>query len=202
MVDEDVPCEDVLSQINAEKSALHRCRQVVLEEHIKHCVLCIRLQTPQVLQQGRCTPDIKIKMRLAMMVYAIVRGILGGYLLYVLLYFLSGIISELILHKSGYGSVKGLTISYVTCQLCAALGSTIHTYVITVKSMADMAVTDGQQGVDMSENSGLRGINCCFLLILTEEWGRHLTGTIKAINSDRGSFDHVIFKFLLIRSST
>ena len=27
MVDEDVPCEDVLSQINAAKSALHSCRQ-------------------------------------------------------------------------------------------------------------------------------------------------------------------------------
>ena len=38
MVDEDVPCEDVLSQINAAKSALHRVGQVVLEGHIKHCV--------------------------------------------------------------------------------------------------------------------------------------------------------------------
>ena len=31
MVDEDVPCEDVLAQINAAKSALHRVGQVVLE---------------------------------------------------------------------------------------------------------------------------------------------------------------------------
>lgn len=38
MVDEDVPCEDVLAQINAAKSALHRCGQVVLEGHIQHCV--------------------------------------------------------------------------------------------------------------------------------------------------------------------
>ena len=30
--------EDVLSQINAAKSALHRCGQVVLEGHIRHCV--------------------------------------------------------------------------------------------------------------------------------------------------------------------
>lgn len=30
--------EDVLSQINAAKSALHKCGQVVLEGHIKHCV--------------------------------------------------------------------------------------------------------------------------------------------------------------------
>ncbi len=38
MVDEDVSCEDILSQINAAKSALHRVGQVVLEGHIKHCV--------------------------------------------------------------------------------------------------------------------------------------------------------------------
>jgi DNA-binding FrmR family transcriptional regulator len=38
MIDEDVPCEDILSQINAAKSALHRCGQVVLEGHIQHCV--------------------------------------------------------------------------------------------------------------------------------------------------------------------
>lgn len=38
MVEEDVPCEDVLAQINAAKSALHKAGQVVLEGHIKHCV--------------------------------------------------------------------------------------------------------------------------------------------------------------------
>ena len=38
MIDEDVPCEDVLAQLNAAKSALHKCGQVVLEGHIKHCV--------------------------------------------------------------------------------------------------------------------------------------------------------------------
>ena len=36
--DEDVPCEDILSQINAAKSALNKAGQVVLEGHIKHCV--------------------------------------------------------------------------------------------------------------------------------------------------------------------
>ena len=38
MVDQDIPCEDILSQINAAKSALHRVGQVVLEGHIRHCV--------------------------------------------------------------------------------------------------------------------------------------------------------------------
>ena len=39
MVDEDVPCEEMLMQINAAKSALHKVGQVVLEGHLNHCVL-------------------------------------------------------------------------------------------------------------------------------------------------------------------
>jgi DNA-binding FrmR family transcriptional regulator len=38
MIDEDIPCEDILSQINAAKSALHKAGQVVLEGHLNHCV--------------------------------------------------------------------------------------------------------------------------------------------------------------------
>ena len=38
MVDQDVPCEDILMQINAAKSALNKVGQVVLEGHLKHCV--------------------------------------------------------------------------------------------------------------------------------------------------------------------
>ena len=38
MVDEDIPCEDILAQINAAKFALHKAGQVVLEGHIQHCV--------------------------------------------------------------------------------------------------------------------------------------------------------------------
>ena len=38
MVSEDVPCEDVLSQISAAKSALNKAGQVVLQGHINHCI--------------------------------------------------------------------------------------------------------------------------------------------------------------------
>jgi DNA-binding FrmR family transcriptional regulator len=38
MIDEDIPCEDILMQINASKSALHKVAQIVLEGHINHCV--------------------------------------------------------------------------------------------------------------------------------------------------------------------
>jgi DNA-binding FrmR family transcriptional regulator len=37
-IDEDVPCEDILMQINAAKSALHKVGQIVLEGHLNHCV--------------------------------------------------------------------------------------------------------------------------------------------------------------------
>jgi len=38
MIDEDVPCEDVMVQINAIKSAVHSVGQIILEGHIHHCV--------------------------------------------------------------------------------------------------------------------------------------------------------------------
>ena len=38
MIDEDKPCEDVIAQINAAKSALHSCGLAVLEGHLRHCV--------------------------------------------------------------------------------------------------------------------------------------------------------------------
>ena len=38
MVDEDIPCEDILIQINAAKSAMHKVGKVVLEGHLHHCV--------------------------------------------------------------------------------------------------------------------------------------------------------------------
>ena len=39
MVERDVPCEDILVQISAVKSALHKTGQVILEGHLSHCVL-------------------------------------------------------------------------------------------------------------------------------------------------------------------
>ncbi len=38
MIDQDVPCEDVLIQLNAAKSALHKVGQIILSGHLKHCV--------------------------------------------------------------------------------------------------------------------------------------------------------------------
>ncbi len=39
MVAEDKQCEDILIQIGAIKSALHKTGQIILEGHMQHCVL-------------------------------------------------------------------------------------------------------------------------------------------------------------------
>ena len=38
MIEQDVPCEDIIIQINAAKTALHKIGQVGLEGHLNHCV--------------------------------------------------------------------------------------------------------------------------------------------------------------------
>ncbi len=39
MVNDDKPCEDILIQIGAIKSALHKTGQLILEGHMHHCVI-------------------------------------------------------------------------------------------------------------------------------------------------------------------
>ena len=38
MIDEDVPCADILVQVNAISSALHKVGEIILVGHINHCV--------------------------------------------------------------------------------------------------------------------------------------------------------------------
>ena len=39
MINEDKPCEEILVQISAAKSAMHKVGQRVLEGHLRHCVV-------------------------------------------------------------------------------------------------------------------------------------------------------------------
>lgn len=87
----------------------------------------------------------KVKKPGAILIYSIVRAIMGGYLPYILLFILSGVIAELLLWKIGYGSGKALTISFIINQVLAAFGSTVIPYGIAAKAMADQMVTDGRQ---------------------------------------------------------
>ena len=38
MIGEDIPCEDILVQVNAVKKAVHGVGVVILDGHLKHCV--------------------------------------------------------------------------------------------------------------------------------------------------------------------
>ena len=38
MLGEDVPCEDILTQISAANGALHKIGLMILEGHLRHCV--------------------------------------------------------------------------------------------------------------------------------------------------------------------
>ena len=86
----------------------------------------------------------KVQKRGAIMIYCVVRGILGGYLPYVILYLLAGVIGELVMWKTHYGNAKGLTISYIIIQVFASIGSTIYPYAITFQSLAGKSVADGR----------------------------------------------------------
>ena len=88
----------------------------------------------------------KVKKPGAIMIYSVVRAIMGGYLPYIALFLLSGVIAELLVHKMGYGNGRALTIGYVINQVFAAFGSTIIPYAIAAKAMAGQMVADGRQG--------------------------------------------------------
>ena len=38
MIDEDIPCEDILIQVNAVSSAIKKVSKIILVGHINHCV--------------------------------------------------------------------------------------------------------------------------------------------------------------------
>jgi len=107
----------------------------------------------------------KIKKPGAMMIYSFVRGILGGYLPYIGLYLLSGVIAEIIMKKTGYGNIKGLTASYIVTQVLAGIGSTIYPYAIAAKSMAENSVSDGRQDAILAASDMLVSWGAPVLLI-------------------------------------
>ena len=38
MIDEDIECEQILMQVNAAKSALHKVGHIIVEGYLEHCV--------------------------------------------------------------------------------------------------------------------------------------------------------------------
>lgn len=98
----------------------------------------------------------KVKKPGAILIYSIVRAIMGGYLPYIILFILSGVIAELLLWKIGYGNGKALTISYIINQVFAAFGSTVIPYGIAAQAMAEQMVSDGRQDNILAASEILR----------------------------------------------
>ena len=90
------------------------------------------------------------------LIYSIVRAIMGGYLPYIILFILSGAIAELLLWKMGYGNAKALTsvMSSIRCWLHSAAPS--FPYAIAAKAMADQMVTDGRQDAILAASQMLQ----------------------------------------------
>lgn len=80
------------------------------------------------------TINVKVQKRGAAFLYCLIRGILGGYLPYIICYVVAGIIAEIVIGKMGYGKASGMTISYIIIEVLAAVGGTFYPYVIAYDS--------------------------------------------------------------------
>ena len=38
MIEEDIPCENILMQVNASKSAIHKVGHIIVEGHLENCI--------------------------------------------------------------------------------------------------------------------------------------------------------------------
>lgn len=84
------------------------------------------------------TIGVKVRKRGAMLIYCMIQGIVGFYIPYTFTYILMGIISEIILSKTGYDNPKGLTVSYILQQIGLCFGSTVYPYVFALKKTMEM----------------------------------------------------------------
>lgn len=77
---------------------------------------------------------VKVPKKGVILLYCVIQGVIGFNIPYILMFLLAGVLSEIILAKVGYASVKGLTVSYILMQLLACVGSTIYPYAITLEA--------------------------------------------------------------------
>lgn len=77
---------------------------------------------------------IKVPKRGALFIYCAIRGVMGGYLPYIICYLVSGIIAEIIVMKVGYTKFTGLSVSYVVVEVLGAVGGTFYPYIIAYDS--------------------------------------------------------------------
>lgn len=112
--------------------------------------------------------SVKVPKKGAFLIYCTLRGVMGFYLPYILLYVLAGVIAELIMAKSGYGNSKGVCISYMVTQVLGTIGGTVYPYVIAYdRFFADaeaMAAQGANQNVMAAANM-IQSWRCVILLL-------------------------------------
>lgn len=125
---------------------------------------------------------VKVPKKGAMFLYSMIHGIMGFYLPYILFYALAGIITEVVLSKTGYRNTKGLAISYIVTEVLGALGGTVYPYVIAYKSFFADAQALQQQGAEtiLAAANMIQGPKC--LLLLAGVAAAAFVGTIIAKN--------------------
>lgn len=96
---------------------------------------------------------VKVPKKGAILIYCIIQGVVAFNIPYILCYVLAGFAAEAILKKTGYGSMKGLTISHIVIQLISAVGSTIYPYAIILNS----TLNGIQDGGDLAVNIAAAG---------------------------------------------
>lgn len=112
--------------------------------------------------------SIKVPKKGAFLIYCTIRGIMGFYLPYILLYVLAGVIAELVMAKSGYGNSKGVCISYMVTQVLGAIGGTVYPYVIAYNSFFADAEAMAAQGANLNVMAAANMIQSwrCLILLL------------------------------------
>lgn len=93
---------------------------------------------------------VKVPKRGALLIYCTIRGVMGFYLPYIILYVLAGVFAELVMAKSSYQSQKGLCISYIVTQVMGAIGGTVYPYVIAYQSFFADAEAMAAQGANQN----------------------------------------------------
>ena len=95
---------------------------------------------------------VKVPKKGAILLYCVIQGVVGFNIPYILMFVLAGVLSEVILAKVGYASVKGLTVSYILMQLLACVGSTIYPYAITLETtLSHMSSSTGDLHIYIEE---------------------------------------------------
>ena len=75
---------------------------------------------------------VRVRKRGAFLIYSLIQGVIAFYPPYILMFVISGLIAELLLHKNGYGNLKYIGMSYVIQQVLASIGSVIYPYTIAL----------------------------------------------------------------------